>query len=182
MNRRTFISGGLGLCAGSFFLPGMLRGVMNQSDVLKMELQSGTVTIQLFSDLAPRHVERIKALVQAGFYEGMPFARVMKDFMVQTGDPVKVSRAGHWRLPVLDAEFSSLPFERGTVGMARSKHPNSATHQFFITTSRAKYLDQKYTVFGKVADGMQFVEQLHYGEHETGAVANPEKIKRLILA
>ncbi|MGK3141673.1 peptidylprolyl isomerase [Pantoea sp. C2G6] len=182
MNRRMFIGGGLSLCAGAMMLPAISKEAMQESDLLEMELESGIVSIRLFSDLAPRHVERIKALVQARFYDGMPFARVMKDFMAQTGEPLNMTRINPRQLPTLAAEFSTLPFERGTVGMARSRHPHSAAHQFFITTGRARYLDQNYTVLGKVTGGMELVDQLHCGSHETGAVLNPELIKRLRLA
>lgn len=181
MNRRTFIGGGLSLCAGALMLPNIFKEIINESDLLEMELESGIVSIHLFSDLAPRHVERIKTLVQARFYDGMPFARVMKDFMAQTGDPKSTTRIDFQKLPALSAEFSNLPFERGTVGMARSRHPHSATHQFFITTGRARYLDQNYTVLGKVIAGMERIEQLQSGSHETGAVLNPEVIKSLRL-
>lgn len=182
MNRRMFIGGGLGLCAGAIILPALSQKVMQESDLLEMELESGIVSIRLFSDLAPAHVGRIRALVQARFYDGMPFARVIKDFMAQTGDPLNMTRINPRQLPPLAAEFSSLPFERGTVGMARSRHPHSATHQFFITTSRARYLDQNYTVFGKVTGGMDLIDQLHGGSHETGRVLDPQTIKRLRLA
>lgn len=177
-----FIGGGLGLCVGAMMLPAISQKVTQESDLLEMELESGIVSIRLFSDLAPNHVGRIKALVQAGFYDGMPFARVIKDFMAQTGEPLKMTRMDPRQFPPLAAEFSMLPFERGTVGMARSRHPHSATHQFFITTSRASYLDQNYTVFGKVTGGMDLIDQLHGGSQETGKVLNPETIKSLRLA
>ncbi|MFV9668247.1 peptidylprolyl isomerase [Pantoea sp. KXB25] len=182
MNRRTFIGGGLGLCAGAMMLPALSQTATQESDLLEMELGSGIVSIRLFSDRAPGHVRRIKVLAQARFYDGMPFARVIKDFMAQTGDPGNMSRIDPRQLPPLAAEFSTLPFERGTVGMARSRHPHSATHQFFITTNRARYLDQNYTVFGKVTAGMDLIDQLQGGTHETGKVLNPETIKRLRLA
>ena len=182
MNRRMFIGGGLGLCTGAIIIPPLFKGVISKNDLLKMELECGTVTMRLFSDIAPGHVERIKTLVQAGFYDGMPFTRVIEGFMAQTGEPSKEMRLNHRKLPALAAEFSHLPFERGTLGMARSRHPHSATHQFFITTARARYLEQNYTVFGKVTDGMELIDQLQYGHSDTGSVVNPELIKSISFA
>src|SRR5476651_314657 len=121
MNRRLFIGGSLGLCASAVMLPAAFNWSMNQGDLIEMELSSGSVTISLFSDLAPKHVERIKSLVQAKFYDGMPFTRVIEGFMAQTGDPIKDTGLDYMRLPKLAAEFNSQPFERGTVGMARSR-------------------------------------------------------------
>ncbi|MGC6387466.1 peptidylprolyl isomerase [Ewingella sp. S1.OA.A_B6] len=182
MNRRLFIGGSLGLYAGTVMLPAALKGLMNQSDLIEMELESGSVTIRLFPDLAPGHVERIKSLVQAKFYDGMPFSRVIEGFMAQTGDPVKETGLDYRRLPTLAAEFNSLPFERGTVGMARSRHPHSASHQFFIISARAGYLDQNYTAFGKVTHGIDLIDQLRQRAPETGSVVNPDVIKSMRLA
>ncbi|ANS43782.1 peptidylprolyl isomerase [Serratia inhibens] len=182
MNRRLFIGGSLGLCAGAAMLPAVFKGLMSQGDLLEMELASGTVTISLFPDLAPGHVERIKSLVQVKFYDGMPFSRVIGGFMAQTGDPIKETRLDYRRLPALAAEFNSLPFERGTLGMARSRHPHSASHQFFITSARAGYLDQNYTAFGKVTRGIELIDQLRQGAPDTGSVVNPDVIKSIRLA
>lgn len=186
MNRRLFIGGSLGLCAGAVMLPAAfpaaLKGVREQGNVIEMQLASGTVSIRLFPDLAPVHVERIKALVQARFYDGMPFNRVIEGFMAQTGDPVKETGLDYMRLPTLTAEFNSLPFERGTLGMARSRHPHSASHQFFITSVRAGFLDHNYTAFGKVTHGMELIDQLRAGSSEIGTVLNPDVIKSMRLA
>ncbi|CAM3664319.1 peptidylprolyl isomerase [Xenorhabdus thuongxuanensis] len=181
MNRRLFIGGCLGLCAGAAVLPTALSWLSIQGDIIEMELDSGTVTIQLFSDLAPNHVDRIKTLVQSKFYDGMPFSRVIDGFMAQTGDPVKSTRFDHITLPKLAAEFNHLPFERGTIGMARSRNPHSACHQFFITSTRANFLDNNYTAFGKVTRGMDLIEQLRRGDAEIGTVVNPDVIKRMRL-
>lgn len=182
MNRRFFIGASLSLCAGALMLPAALKGLMDQEgDLLEMKLKGGTVTIRLFSDLAPRHVERIKSLVQAKFYDGMPFSRVIEGFMAQTGDPIKETGLDYMRLPALTAEFNPLPFERGTVGMARSRHPHSASHQFFITSARAGYLDQKYTAFGQVTRGIELIDKLRQGEPEIGTVVNPDIIKSMRL-
>lgn len=182
MNRRLFIGGSLGLCAGAVMLPAVFKGLMSQGDALEMKLERGTVTISLFSDLAPGHVGRIKSLVQAKFYDGMPFSRVIDGFMAQTGDPIKDTGLDYMRLPTLAAEFNRLPFERGTVGMARSRHPHSASHQFFITSARAGYLDQNYTAFGKVTRGIELIDKLRQGSQETGAVVNPDIIKSIRLS
>lgn len=181
MNRRKFIGGSLGLCAGALILPGMINRANNRHDLIEMKLHSGTVTISLFPELAPGHVDRIKTLVQARFYDGMPFARVIEGFMAQTGDPVKETGLDYLRLPKLAAEFNSLPFERGTLGMARSRHPHSASHQFFITSARSRFMDQNYTAFGKVTRGMELIDGLRRGCSELGTVVNPDVIKSMRL-
>lgn len=182
MNRRLFIGGSLGLCAGAVILPAALKGVMAQRDVIEMQLANGTVSIRLFPDLAPGHVERIKSLVEARFYDGMPFSRVIEGFMAQTGDPIKDPGLDYRRLPALAAEFNRMPFERGTLGMARSRYPHSASHQFFITSARSGFLDQNYTAFGKVTSGIELIDQLRRGASDTGTVANPDVIKSMRLA
>ncbi|WP_147194759.1 peptidylprolyl isomerase [Pantoea sp. CCBC3-3-1] len=181
MNRRKFIGGGLGLCAGALILPGIFNRTNDQQDLIEMKLSSGTVIISLFPELAPNHVERIKALVQAKFYDGMPFARVIEGFMAQTGNPVKEVGLDYLRLPKLAAELNSLPFERGTLGMARSRHLHSASHQFFITSARSRFMDQRYTAFGKVTRGMELIDQLRRGNAEIGTVVNPDIIKSMRL-
>lgn len=181
MNRRLFIGGCLGLCASAVAAPAALRWLNVQGDTIEMELDRGTATIQLFSDLAPNHVARIKMLVQSKFYDGVPFSRVIDGFMAQTGDPVKNTRLDSLTLPKLAAEFNHMPFERGTVGMARSRNPHSACHQFFITSARTHFLDQNYTAFGKVTAGMDLIEQLSRGDAEMGTVVNPDVIKRMRL-
>ena len=182
MNRRKFIGGSLGLCAGALILPGIVNRANYQNDTLEMKLNGGTVTISLFPELAPNHVERIKALVQAKFYDGMPFARVIEGFMAQTGTPLKEVGMDYLRLPKLAAEFNSLPFERGTLGMARSRHPHSASHQFFITSARSRFMDQNYTAFGKVTRGMELIDQLRCGCSEIGTVVNPDIITSMRLS
>lgn len=179
MNRRLFIGGSLGLCAGALMLPGGVYGAANPSNLIEMKLNSGTVTIRLFPDLAPEHVKRFTSLVQAGFYDGMPFNRVIEGFMAQTGDPLRRTRLDYGRLPRLAAEFNHMPFERGTLGMARSAHPHSASHQFFITSHRARFLDQKYTAFGKVTSGMELIDRLRAGCPEIGLVSHPDVIKTM---
>ncbi len=128
-----------------------------------MELRTGKVTIRLRPDLAPRHVERFKKLVNEGFYNGLKFHRVIPGFMAQTGDP-KGTGAGGSKYPDLKAEFSATAFERGTLGAARTGDPNSANSQFFICFTHAPHLNGQYTVFGQVVDGMQHVDQIAKGE------------------
>lgn len=143
-----------------------------------MELKTGKVTLQLRPDLAPKHVERFKTLTSQGFYDGLKFHRVIPGFMAQTGDP-QGTGAGGSSLPDLPAEFSGVPFERGTLGAARQGHnKNSANSQFFITFTHAPHLNGDYTVFGKVVDGMQHVDQIAKGEPPP----NPDTIAKMYLA
>ena len=147
------------------------------ANTLIMELKTGKVTIQLRPDLAPKHVERIKTLTSQGFYNGLKFHRVIPGFMAQTGDP-QGTGAGGSSLPDLPAEFSVVPFERGTLGAARTSNPNSANSQFFITFAHAPHLNGEYTVFGKVVDGMQHVDQIAKGEPPP----KPDTILKMSLA
>lgn len=181
MNRRLFISSCLGLCAGAVVLPVALKWLSSEDDTIEMELNSGIVIIQLFSDIAPNHVARIKTLIQSKFYDGMPFTRVIDGFMAQTGEPLINTQFDPCIMPKLAAEINHLPFERGTIGMARSRNPHSACHQFFITSNRACYLDRNYTVVGKVTKGMERVDQLRRGNAELGTVVNPDVIKSMRL-
>ena len=130
---------------------------------LVMELETGEVVIELLPEVAPDHVERIKTLARDGFYDGIIFHRVIPGFMAQTGDPTGTGRGGS-DLPDLDAEFSQLPFERGTVGMARTQDPNSANSQFFIMFEPAPHLNGQYTVWGRVVDGMANVDAVEAGQ------------------
>ncbi len=151
---------------------------MADSDRLVFNLSSGgDVVIKLRPDLAPGHVQRITELAEKGFYDGVTFHRVIPGFMAQTGDPTGTGRGGSDK-PDLKAEFSKAPFERGTLGMARSQSPNSANSQFFICFDRADWLDGQYTVFGKVVDGMELVDAIAKGEPP----ANPDKMVRVYIA
>ncbi len=153
-----------------------------------LKLKDGDVKIELFPDVAPNHVKRIKELADAGKYDNVVFHRVIDGFMAQTGDvqfgnsssdDFNLSRAGMGgsNLPDLNQEFNSLPHDRGTLSMARSSDPNSANSQFFICFKAAPFLDRQYTVFGKVIDGMEFVDKIKRGdENNNGAVSEPDKI------
>jgi peptidylprolyl isomerase len=147
------------------------------SNTLYLQLKDGRVVIRLRPDLAPKHVEQIKTLVKRGFYNGIVFHRVIEGFMAQTGDPTGTGTGGS-DLPNLPAEFSQAPFQRGTLGMARSRSPDSANSQFFICFAPAPFLNGQYTVFGEVVSGMEFVDRIKRGE----PVENPDKIISLKLA
>jgi len=150
-------------------------------NTLYLDLKDGRVVIELRPDLAPKHVQRVKQLVKEGFYNGLTFHRVITGFMAQTGDP-KGDGTGGSKYPDLPAEFSQTPFKRGTVGAARSSNPNSANSQFFICLEDASHLDGKYTVWGQVVEGMQFVDRRKKGQGANGEVLNPDKIIKMQLA
>jgi peptidylprolyl isomerase len=138
--------------------------VANKADHLFLQLSSGgTVEIVLRPDLAPHHVERIQALVRRGFYNGLTFHRVISDFMAQGGDPKGTGEGGS-DLPDLKAEFTNVPFMRGTFGAARASSPDSANSQFFIMYGRKQDLDNNYTVMGRVVAGMDAVDGIAQGE------------------
>nr|WP_306266585.1 peptidylprolyl isomerase [Pararhizobium sp. IMCC3301] len=152
------------------------------ADTLILETKNGKVTIELLPEVAPKHVERVKQLANDGFYDGLKFHRVIEGFMAQTGDPSGDGTGGS-ELPDLRAEFSKQPFERGTLGMARSQNPNSANSQFFITFGDASHLNGQYTVFGRVTDGMEFVDQIKMGSSsQNGAVSDPDTIIKMRTA
>lgn len=148
-----------------------------------MDLKDGRVVIELRPDLAPKHVERIKELTSAGFYDGLVFHRVIPDFMAQTGDPTGTG-TGRSEKPNLKAEFSNERHVKGTLSMARSASPDSANSQFFICFADAPWLDGKYTVWGKVVSGMEHVDAIKKGdERNNGAISGePDKIVRMSLA
>jgi len=147
---------------------------VTSENVLHLDLSTGgRVSIQLRPDAAPGHVARIKTLARQGFYNGLLFHRVIEGFMAQTGDP-EGTGAGGSTLPDLVAEFNPLPHLRGTVSMARTDEPNSANSQFFIMLVPRFTLDGKYTVFGRVIGGMNFVDAIERGEPP----ANPSRILR----
>ena len=161
---------------------------MSEENIMILKLKDGDVKIELFQDVAPNHVKRIKELAEAGNYDNVVFHRVIDGFMAQTGD-VKFGKSdsndfdlrragmGGSDLPDLKEEFSSLPHDRGTLSMARSSDPNSANSQFFICFKPAPFLDRQYTVFGKVIEGMENVDKIKRGdENNNGAVTDPDKI------
>ena len=164
---------------------------VNQSyakeDIMILKLKDGDVVIELYSDIAPNHVKRIKQLANEKKYDGVIFHRVIDGFMAQTGDvkfgnstneKYNLERAGTGssELPDLKSEFSDIPHEKGTLSMARSSDPNSANSQFFICFESAPHLDRQYTVFGKVISGMEFVDNIKRGNGSSGSVSSPDII------
>ncbi|GGG47530.1 peptidylprolyl isomerase [Chelatococcus composti] len=155
---------------------------LDPENTIYLDTKDGRVTIRLRPDLAPMHVEQIKKLTRAGFYDGVVFHRVIEGFMAQTGDPTGTG-TGRSNLPDLPAEFSNAPFKRGTVGMARAQDPNSANSQFFICFDDASFLNGQYTVFGEVVSGMEVVDKIKKGNPaRNGMVDNPDKIVRMQVA
>ena len=152
-----------------------------------LKLKDGDVKIELFPDVAPKHVERIKKLADEGKYDNVVFHRVIDGFMAQTGDvkfgnssssdfDLKRAGMGGSDLPDLDAEFNDIPHEKGTISMARASDPNSANSQFFICFEPASFLDRNYTVFGKVIEGMDHIDKIKRGDGPNGLVSDPDKI------
>jgi peptidylprolyl isomerase len=150
---------------------------MDLENTLYMDITHGRVVIRLRPDLAPGHVARIKELAREGFYDGTPFHRVIDGFMAQGGDPTGTGTGGS-KNPNLKAEFSREPHVRGVCSMARANDPNSANSQFFICFDDATFLDNKYTVWGQVTSGMEFVDRIKRGE----PVRNPDRIVKLQVA
>jgi peptidylprolyl isomerase len=178
MNRRIAI---LTLALGAAL--GFSAPASADSNTVYLETKDGRITIELRPEIAPKHVKQIKTLVGKGFYNGLKFHRVMDGFMAQTGDP-KGNGTGGSSLPNIPAEFSSAPFKRGTVGMARSGDPNSANSQFFICLGDAPFLNGQYTVVGVVTGGMDVVDKIKKAAPGApgGAVTDPDKIVSMKLA
>lgn len=151
------------------------KKVLDPKNTLYIELKDGIVVAELFPDLAPMHVQRIKKLASAGFYDNVKFHRVIDGFMAQTGDPTGTGRGGS-KLGKLYAEFNKEHHTRGTLSMARASDPNSANSQFFIITGVFfPELDGKYTVFGRVVEGMELVDKIKSGDSsKNGMVENPD--------
>ena len=173
------------------FLIFIFTSFINQSyakeNIMILKLKDGDVIIELYEDIAPNHVNRFKQFVKEKRYDGVVFHRVIDGFMAQTGDvqfgnsnstnyDLKRAGTGGSEYPDLKAEFSELPHERGTLSMARSADPNSANSQFFICFKSAPSLDRQYTVFGKVINGMEFIDLIKKGEGSNGEVSKPDII------
>ena len=170
-----------------FFLFFIFNNTFAKENIMILKLKDGDVIIELFIDVAPKHVERFIKLSSEKKYDGVIFHRVIDNFMAQTGDvqfgnsnleSFDPSRAGTGgsEYPNLKAEFSDIPHERGTLSMARSNDPNSANSQFFICLEVAPHLDRQYSVFGKVIKGMELVDLIKKGQGSNGAVDKPDKI------
>ena len=163
-----------------------------EENMMILKLKNGEVIIELFNEVAPNHVKRFKKLASEKKYDGVIFHRVINGFMAQTGDvefgnsnspTFNITRAGTGgsEYPDLKSEFSDIPHERGTLSMARSASPDSANSQFFICFDAAPHLDRQYTVFGKVLEGMEFVDLIKRGDGPNGQVSNPDKIISLTI-
>lgn len=164
-------------CALAMTIANGSSNAQDLENLLYLDTAHGRVVIELRPDLAPKHVEQIKALTREGFYDGIVFHRVIDGFMAQTGDPTGTGTGGSDR-PDIPAEFSDANFERGTVGMARTQNPNSANSQFFINFEKTPFLDGQYTIWGQVIEGMDHVDQIAKGEPP----ANPDKIIKMQVA
>ena len=164
-----------------------IKPTLAKEDTMILKLKDGNVIIELFSDKAPNHVKRFKQLSKEKKYDGVVFHRVIDGFMAQTGDveygnsnletyDIRRAGTGGSEYPDLKAEFSNIPHERGTLSMARSSDPNSANSQFFICFKASPSLDRQYTVFGKVVQGMEFVDLIKRGKGSNGEVSDPDQI------
>ena len=162
-----------------------------EDDFLTIQLKDGPVVIELLPDVAPKHVAQIKKLAAEGEYDNVAFHRVIEGFMAQTGDvefgdmeegfdPNRAGTGGS-KLPDLPAEFSDQPFERGTVGMARSQDPDSANSQFFIMFDDGSFLNGQYTVVGKVVSGIENVDKIKRGEGGNGEVSDPDRMIKVTV-
>jgi peptidylprolyl isomerase len=165
---------------GIISLAGAAGAASDKENMIYLDLKDGRVVIELLPELAPNHVARIKELVREGFYDGIVFHRVIDGFMAQTGDPTGTGRGGSGKN--IDAEFSTENHKRGILSMARSQSPNSADSQFFIVLDDASFLDRQYTVWGRVTEGMEFVDKIKKGDPQSGAVDGPDKIVRMQVA
>src|SRR5215467_3864677 len=170
------------LCAASASAQPLPAGVDPQNTIV-IDTTQGPIIIKLRTDVAPKHAERIKQLARDKFYDNVPFHRVIAGFMAQTGDGQRGDGTGGSKYPDLPAEFSTVPYTRGVVGMARTSDPNSANSQFFIMLADNPSLNNKYTVVGEVVSGMDVVDKIKKGpEAQNGAVANPDKITHMQVA
>jgi peptidylprolyl isomerase len=166
----------------AFTLPAVAQPVPaslgDKQNLVVIDTTQGRVIMRLRPDLAPRHAARIKQLVKDGFYNNVPFHRVISGFMAQTGDGSRGDGTGGSKYPDLAAEFTSTPFKRGVVGMARASSPNSANSQFFIMYTDYPSLNGNYTVIGEIVSGMENVDKLKRGE----PVQNPDRMVKVQMA
>ena len=166
------------ICAVPAFAQQALPKGIDKQNTLVIDTSKGRVVIKLRPDLAPKHAERLKQLTREGFYDNVPFHRVIDGFMAQTVDGDRGDGRGKSKYPNLPAEFSNVPYTRGIVGMARAADPNSANCQFFIMFANGDFLNGKYTVVGQVIAGMDVVDQLKRGE----PVQNPDTMVKVQVA
>jgi peptidylprolyl isomerase len=151
---------------------------LDKANAIVIDTTKGRIVIKLRTDLAPQHAERIKLLAREGYYNNVPFHRVIEGFMAQTGDGKNFNGTGGSKYPNLAAEFSNVPFKRGIVGMARAASNDSANSQFFIMFAEGASLNGKYTVIGEVVSGMDVVDKIKRGE----PVADPDKMVKVQVA
>ncbi len=151
---------------------------LDKANAIVIDTNKGRIVFKLRTDLAPQHAERIKQLARDGYYNNVPFHRVIEGFMAQTGDGKNFNGTGGSKYPNLPAEFSSVPFKRGIVGMARGSDPSSANSQFFIMFADGSFLNNKYTVVGEVVSGMDIVDGIKRGE----PVQDPDKMVKVQVA
>ena len=161
----------------ALFVAAPAQAQSDPQNTLVLETSKGNVVIRLRNDIAPEHANRIKQLARDGFYNNVPFHRVIPGFMAQTGDGDRGNGTGKSKYPNLKSEFSQLPFKRGVIGMARASDPNSANCQFFITYADAPHLNGQYTVVGEVVSGMDNVDKIKKGE----PVVDPDRIVRAFV-
>jgi peptidylprolyl isomerase len=167
------------VCAAPAIAQSLPAGVDPQNAIL-IDTKFGRIVIKLRPDLAPKHAERLKTLARDKFYDNVPFHRVIGGFMAQTGDGQNGDGTGGSKYPNLPAEFTSTPFVRGVVGMARTNDPNSANSQFFIMFGDGSFLNGKYTVVGEVVSGMEAVDKLKKGaEAQNGSVTDPDRMLKV---
>ena len=167
------------ICAAPAISQPLPAGVDPQNALL-IDTKYGRIVIKLRPDLAPKHAERLKTLARDKFYDNVPFHRVIGGFMAQTGDGQRGDGTGGSKYPNLPAEFTTTPFTRGVVGMARTQDPNSANSQFFIMFGDGPFLNGKYTVVGEVVSGMEVVDKLKKGpEAQNGAVTDPDRMLKV---
>ena len=169
------------LAAFAFASPAWAQALpasLDKANAIVIDTTKGRIVVKLRDDLAPKHAERIKLLAREGYYNNVPFHRVIEGFMAQTGDGQRFNGTGGSKYPNVPAEFSNVPFKRGIVGMARSGEPNSANSQFFIMFTEGSFLNNKYTVVGEVVSGMDVVDKIKRGE----PVQDPDKMVKVQVA
>ena len=181
MRRRSLLAAVFATTATGFNMSAS-AAPLDPENTIYLDLKDGRVVIELFPDIAPKAVARVKELCRKHFYDGTPFHRVIEGFMAQGGDPTGTGTGGSG-LGHLPAEFTNKRhFIRGTVGAARAQDPNSADSQFFIMFAPAPHLDGQYTIWGQVVSGMEFVDKIKRGSGGSGMVSNPDKIITMRVA
>jgi len=182
MYRRTLMLAGASLTVAGLAAGSARAQQLDPNNTIYMDLKYGRVVIELFPKLAPKTVQRIKTLADQGFYDNTPFHRVIPGFMAQGGDPTGTGTGGS-KLPDLPLEATTeWHFLRGTCGMARTSNPDSGNSQFFIMFAPAPSLDGKYTIWGQVVKGMEYVDQIKPGTGPDGMVTDPDRIIRMRVA